>query len=106
MKKVLVSSGGLYRSGEMRNDNAAEKARRNAMTTAVMPEPANTARNDWYAEMWCMIAAARFCGHKGSPITENGQSARMPASGSCIMDAKLKNTVARNSTSIDAVTIF
>lgn len=56
--------------------------------------------------MWCMTAAAKFCGHRGSPIMENGQFARMPAPSPCIMDAKLKITVARNSARMNAVTIF
>ncbi len=37
---------------------------------------------------------------------ENGQFARMPAPSPCIMDAKLKITVARNSARMNAVTIF
>lgn len=38
-------------------------------------------------------------------MTENGQSLSMPATGSCIIEAKPKKTVARNNTSTNTVTI-
>lgn len=106
LKKYLTRAGGLYKSDQAENNKAAQRAMSKALMTAVMPDAANTERNDWNAEIWWTTAAARFCGHRGSPMMENGQSPCMPPSGTCIIEAKLKNTVARNNTSTNTAVTF
>ena len=77
-----------------------------AATALLVPAVANTARNDWYAEMWWTTAAARFCGHSVAPTTENGQSPSIPPSAPRVIVAKLKNTTIKIDTRTSETMIF
>ena len=62
--------------------------------------------SDWYEEMWCKVAAARSCGHNGTPITENGQLPSIFPSDPYDMVAKPKKTTARSAASMSAAMNF
>ena len=109
MKRYLAGAGGLYTSEPVENSRAAPSARSKASTAAmavVVPADANTARNDWYAETWWTTAAARFCGHKDSPTTENGQLPSIPPSAPRVIVAKPKNATVTIDTRMSETMIF
>jgi len=109
LKRYLAGAGGLYTSEPVENSRAAPSARSRASIAAMAvatPVVANTARNDWYAEMWWTTAAARFCGHRDSTTTENGQLPSIPPSAARVIVAKPKNATVTIDTRMSETMIF